>query len=130
MGKRQVKRKKPDRHHFGIALPDNLYVAHFTYPMSTTKLDKHWEASPGLRVAPCCKMLFGAEPFRWHDADAPIYCVQMMAMENWTADAKGVCHVEHVDAEPIVSAAVIELPYEEDWRAPPIVIGEAVAEED
>lgn len=67
---RTPKRPKPHPEHYGVALPDNLYLETFFYPASTSKVDKAWEKSNGLRLAACLKALLGKRPFRWHGPDS------------------------------------------------------------
>ncbi len=55
-----------------IAVGDR-YVSRFTYPESTTKVDKAWEKSEGIKTAPCCKAHLGPEPFRWPNRESPEY---------------------------------------------------------
>lgn len=118
------KKQRPDHHHFGIALPDNLYVERFTYPMSTTKIDKKWEKSPGLRIASCCKMLFGPEPFRWYGPESPQRLLEDMATMgiHWVSDGQGGWHCNADIAEPIATATVVEVPYDEHWEPAPLVV--------
>jgi hypothetical protein len=55
-----------------IAVGDQ-FVSRFTYPESTTKVDKLWERSDGIKVAPCCKAHLGSEPYRWPSRSSPEY---------------------------------------------------------
>ncbi len=57
---------------FVIAVGE-FYVSRFTYPESSTKVDKAWEKSDGILVAPCCKAILGVDPFRWPNRSSPEY---------------------------------------------------------
>jgi hypothetical protein len=48
-----------------------LVVERFTYPESTTKRDKAWEASEGVQIAPCAKAILGnGAPYVWDGVTA------------------------------------------------------------
>ena len=131
--KRKTAQAKPQ--HFAIALADGQFVADVTYPPFAQdqkihkKLIKHWLESPGLRVAQSCKMVFGPEPFRWSNRESANHCLCLMSM-GWADDGDGLGHLTYSAEEPIKSASVIELPYDEAWQAPRILTGPIAAEEE
>lgn len=71
-----AKKITESRKHYSIAFPDGLYAERFTYPASTTAVDKHWEKSAGVRIAQCCKMIVGNTPRRWPGPDSPSWLAQ------------------------------------------------------
>ena len=68
------------------------FVAAFTYPTSTTRVDKAWEASPGIRFAQCVKAKLGTTPYLWKVRDSAVYVAELLGGEVVTfSDGKEVC---------------------------------------
>jgi len=65
--KRQTKHKGP-LFEYAIKVGDK-WVSRFTSPPSTTKLDKLWEKSEGIRVAQCLKAILGDTPYKWPNTE-------------------------------------------------------------
>ena len=54
------------------------FVERFTYPGSIVKPEKAWEKSEGVKIAPCCKAIFGDVPFLWGRQDGARYVAKQL----------------------------------------------------
>jgi hypothetical protein len=75
---RRASKKKAPALQYAVQVGEQ-YISTFTYPNTITKIDKAWEKSPGVKIAPCCKAILGETPFLWPNRASAKFCAQVLS---------------------------------------------------